>query len=118
MALAISCGNPPVGTIGSPYTASPSASGGTAPYTYALTVGSLPPGLSLSTSTGAITGLPRLKGTFTFTLQVTDNVAATATVQCSISALVPSTVPASAFALRKVVCAMKPDPHLTVRGAL
>jgi hypothetical protein len=55
-------------------------SGGTAPYTYAITSGTLPTGLSFSTSTGQITGKPSsmLVPTATFTVQVTDNVSATA----------------------------------------
>ncbi|MDB6076054.1 MAG: hypothetical protein JWO89_3694, partial [Verrucomicrobiaceae bacterium] len=46
------------GTLGLAYSASVSASGGTAAYTYAITSGTLPSGLSFSTSTGAITGAP------------------------------------------------------------
>lgn len=34
------------------------ASGGTSPYTYSITTGTLPSGLSLDTSTGAVTGIP------------------------------------------------------------
>lgn len=45
-------------TQGSAYTgATPSASGGTAPYTYSVS-GSLPAGLSLNSSTGVISGTP------------------------------------------------------------
>ncbi|HYV96978.1 MAG TPA: putative Ig domain-containing protein [Gemmatimonadaceae bacterium] len=56
------------------------ASGGTAPYTFAITSGSLPTGLSFNTSTGQITGRPQslLTSPTTFTVQVTDNTAATA----------------------------------------
>lgn len=52
------------------------ASGGTAPYTFAVTSGSLPTGLSLSAA-GALTGTPTTAGTYNFTVTVTDNVAAT-----------------------------------------
>jgi hypothetical protein len=46
-------------TRGSPYTgATPSSSGGTSSYTYSITGGSLPDGLSLTPSTGGITGTP------------------------------------------------------------
>ena len=50
------------------------ASGGQIPYTYAISAGSLPDGLSLNTTTGAITGTPTTTGSWTFTGQVTDNV--------------------------------------------
>ncbi|MEK7413776.1 MAG: putative Ig domain-containing protein, partial [Planctomycetota bacterium] len=61
------------GTVGAIYNHSLTASGGTAGYTFALAVGSsLPAGLSLG-SGGAISGMPSVPGTFTFTVNVTDN---------------------------------------------
>lgn len=59
------------------YSATMSAVGGTAPYTWAVTAGTLPTGLSLS-SAGVISGTPTTAGSATVTIQVTDNVAATA----------------------------------------
>ena len=57
----------------------PSASGGTAPYTYSVSSGTLPAGLSISSSTGQITGNPTTVQTQTgLQVLVTDNVAATA----------------------------------------
>jgi hypothetical protein len=49
------------------------ADGGTPPYTWAITAGTLPPGLSLQVSPGRITGTPTTAGTFTFTVQPTDS---------------------------------------------
>jgi hypothetical protein len=48
----------PAGTVGNAYAATLAASGGTAPYKWSLTNGSLPSGLSLSASTGTISGKP------------------------------------------------------------
>jgi hypothetical protein len=48
-----------------------SASGGTAPYTYAVTAGALPAGLSLS-SDGVISGTPTDSATYNFTVTATD----------------------------------------------
>jgi hypothetical protein len=59
--------------VGLPYSSSISATGGIAPYTYAIIAGSLPPTLTLNSSTGAITGIPNTAGTFNFTAQVTDS---------------------------------------------
>jgi hypothetical protein len=65
-------------TVGVAYSFTPTASGGTAPYTYSLPSGTLPAGLSLNTSTGAITGTPTTAQTSTgLVLKVTDNVGAT-----------------------------------------
>ena len=48
------------------------ASGGTQPYTWTLTSGSMPPGLSLSSS-GLISGVATGTGSFNFTVRVTDS---------------------------------------------
>ncbi|WP_447096819.1 putative Ig domain-containing protein [Pseudomonas sp. CF10PS3] len=84
------------GTTGSPYSAAVSASGGTAPYTYSVTSGSLPTGMSLNAATGAISGTPTTNQTANFTLTVTDANGASGTQAYSINiAAVPITVPAS-----------------------
>ena len=76
------------GTVGSAFSQTLAASGGTSPYTFALTGGSLPAGLSLASS-GAITGTPTTAGTSTVTFTVTDSnkQTATATLTITISAL-------------------------------
>ncbi len=63
----------PSGTYGTPYSGQVSASLGTAPYTYAVTAGTLPTGLSLNNSTGAITGTPTSAGSYNFTITSTDS---------------------------------------------
>ena len=60
------------GTVGVPYNASVTASGGVPPYTWTITSGSVPAGLSLSTS-GFISGTPTNQETQTFTVQATDS---------------------------------------------
>ncbi|WP_433206283.1 putative Ig domain-containing protein [Dactylosporangium sp. CS-047395] len=68
----------PPGVVGRAYTASLTATGGTAPYTYALTTGALPTGLSLDQSTGAVTGTPTgPAGATQFAVTVTDTDGAT-----------------------------------------
>lgn len=49
-----------------------SAAGGTGPYTWTLSSGALPAGVSLE-SDGAVTGLPMTPGTYVATVQVTDS---------------------------------------------
>ncbi|SCB58252.1 Putative Ig domain-containing protein [Rhizobium aethiopicum] len=63
----------PSGATGAAYGQIVTASGGTAPYSYAITAGALPPGLSLSAATGALAGTPTAGGTFNFTISVTDS---------------------------------------------
>jgi hypothetical protein len=80
--------NPPCTTItvnpatlangfqGTAYNQALSATGGTSPYTFAVTAGSLPSGLTLA-SGGALTGTPTASGTVTFTVTATDNTGCT-----------------------------------------
>ena len=66
--------NMPSGPPGVSYAQTLTAGGGTGPYTFALTAGSLPTGLSLS-SGGAVSGTPTAIGTSSFTVQATDSLA-------------------------------------------
>jgi Putative Ig domain/IPT/TIG domain len=63
----------PAATVGVAYTATLKASGGKKPYTWSITVGTLPAGLTLNPSTGVISGTPTGTGTSTFTVRVTDS---------------------------------------------
>ena len=62
----------PGGTVGTAYSTTLQASGGTTPYSWSISAGSLPAGLTLSSSTGQISGTPTAAGTASFTVQVTD----------------------------------------------
>ena len=62
------------GILGVVYSQRLSASGGSPPYSWSLSSGSLPPGLSLNSSTGMILGTPTQLGTFPFIAQVTDSI--------------------------------------------
>ncbi len=61
----------PGGTTGVAYSQTITGSGGTAPYTFAVTSGSLPAGLTL-TSAGVLAGTPTTPGSSTFTIRGTD----------------------------------------------
>ncbi len=62
----------PAGTVQVPYSATLGASGGTLPYTWSIISGTLPIGLSLSSS-GVISGTPTVAGASNFTVQVQDS---------------------------------------------
>ena len=64
--------NLPAGTQGSAYSGSITASGGTAPYNYAVTSGQMPGGVSLDNSSGNVTGTPTAAGSFSFGVSVSD----------------------------------------------
>ncbi len=71
-AITLSPPSLPSGRIGVPYNQTVFASGGTPPYTYAVSSGALPPGLSLGSGTGVITGTPTAAGLFSFIITATD----------------------------------------------
>jgi hypothetical protein len=78
VALNISTSTLPNATVGNSYSQSLTATGGTAPYTWTTTSGTLPAGLSLS-SNGVISGTPTtLSGSTSVTFEVTDSTGATA----------------------------------------
>jgi uncharacterized protein (TIGR03437 family) len=80
----------PVGTAGVPYTVAFSATGGATPYrAWAVSAGTLPPSVSLTTLGGVLTalltGTPTASGTSSFTVEVTDSVGVTAMKQFSLT---------------------------------
>jgi subtilisin family serine protease len=87
-ALNITTTSLPGGTVNQAYSQSVTATGGSTPYSWSVVSGSLPPGLSLSptgTPSATISGTPTTAGTYNFTVQVTDNAAATDTQALSIT---------------------------------
>src|ERR1035438_6521455 len=63
----------PGGTANQSYNAVLSVSGGASPYHFAVTSGTLPPGITLNPTTGSVTGQPSTPGTYTFEVMVTDS---------------------------------------------
>jgi hypothetical protein len=70
--LAVTTASLPETTEGDPYAAALQASGGVAPYQWALIEGALPSGLVLNGATGSISGTAAGYGDFTLTVEVTD----------------------------------------------
>ncbi|MCB9384653.1 MAG: putative Ig domain-containing protein [Bryobacterales bacterium] len=86
------------GTLSSPviagtaYNSSLSAVDGTAPFTWSISSGALPAGLSLNSSTGAVTGTPSAAGTSNFTVRLADSASHIVTSTQSIQVLSPLSV--------------------------
>lgn len=92
-ALTVTCPSS-AAQVGVGYNSIVVATGGTPPYTLSVT-GSLPSGLSLSASTGAITGTPTAGGASSFTVNAVDSASGSATRSCSITSVTtPPEIPA------------------------
>jgi Putative Ig domain len=80
----------PDATPGVSYLATLAATGGKLPYQWSITSGKLPSGISLNGSSGSISGMTTVTGSFSFNVQVTD--AAGQSDQRTLTLLVPASV--------------------------
>lgn len=87
LALAPAAGPLPDGTVGNGYSQMLSASGGTAPYSFAVSGGSLPPGLTIGPGSNLIAGMPATAGTYSFAITATDAGGATGAVSYTLRIL-------------------------------
>jgi hypothetical protein len=94
----------PNGTLAVAYSQTITGSGGTAPYTFGVTVGTLPTGLAL-TAAGVLSGTPTTAASTSLTIQGTDANSCVASVPytikiaaagCPVITLAPPTLPAGA----------------------
>jgi hypothetical protein len=91
--LTVTTASLPGGRVGTPYVAALVASGGTPPYTWSLATGSLPPGVALNATTGALNGTPSTPGTYPSSVTVTDSAAG------SVRAIAPKAVATAPFTI-------------------
>lgn len=99
-ALAIQTSSLPAGTVGVAYSASLAATGGVSPDSWnwsAQSGSSLPPGLSLGSSSGAISGTPTTAGTFNVTVTVTDSESPAATASANFTITISAATAALAI---------------------
>ena len=84
-ALAITTTSLPGGSVNTLYSSTVKAGGGATPYTWKITSGSLPTGLSLNSTSGNISGTPTATGMSSFTIQVTDSESPAVSVSANLS---------------------------------
>ena len=70
----------PRGIQNVPYSVTLMVLGGVDPYIWTVTSGTLPPGISLSATSGILSGTPTVAGNYTFTVQVADTFGLAATI--------------------------------------
>ncbi len=76
---------PPGGEVGVTYSDQLTVTAGTSPFTWSVSSGSLPPGLTLGASTGLLSGTPTTAGTYSFTVKVTDSSGLTSTEPATVT---------------------------------
>jgi hypothetical protein len=72
-AIALGPTSLPGGNSGTAYSQTVTASGGMAPYTYSVSAGALPTGLSLNAATGVVSGTPSAVNSYSFTVKAADS---------------------------------------------
>jgi hypothetical protein len=107
----------PTGTIGTAYSQSFAAVSGTPPYTWSVSAGSLPAGLSLSAG-GTLSGTPTNAGTANFTIQVQDSASRTGSNAFSLTVLGTGTSSAGACDLNNDGVVNTADVQLAISQAL
>jgi large repetitive protein len=88
--LTITTTSLPGGSVGTAYSSTLQASGGATPYTWNVSSGALPAGLSLNATSGIISGTPTTIATSNFTIQVTDSESPAAAVAAPFSITIAS----------------------------
>src|SRR5450631_2243412 len=130
----VSVGSLPTAVVGSSYSATLQATSGTSPYTWSVTSGTLPPGLTLNSSTGVISGSPTAPAapvfrkrtaaadsgptTYSFTVTVTDSSTPAKTATASMQIVVNPSLALTTASLPAGVVGTAYNQTLAATGGL
>ncbi|MFT3956764.1 MAG: putative Ig domain-containing protein [Piscinibacter sp.] len=103
------------GSVGVAYSGSITATGGSVPYTYSVSSGGLPPGVTLSSS-GALSGTPTTAGSYSFSVLAVDSGGATGTQTFSVTINSGVTVTVSPSSLSGGVAGVAYSQALSASG--
>ncbi|WP_165358908.1 putative Ig domain-containing protein [Spirosoma sordidisoli] len=107
----------PNARVGTAYSQTITATGGTLPYAFTLAAGQLPTGLSLDAATGRIAGTPTATGSFTISLRVTDTNGCSATLPLTVLDVEPNPVCALTMTVSPGLCQTATNTY-TLNGSL
>lgn len=116
--LAITTYTLPNANVGQNYSLTFTGSGGTAPYTWSVVSGSLPPGLDLEGPNGILSGKPKQFGTYSFTLQATDSSATPETATAALTMTVNTGLVVNPTTLPPAVISKPYSQAITVSGGI
>jgi hypothetical protein len=106
--------NLPGGTVGQTYSGTFTASGGTPAYTYSTI--SAPPGLTLNTKTGALTGVPTQAGAFSVLVVATDSLGVEGDVTVSLTIVSPPPPPSASIQDNEIIAVSDGPPTVVVNA--
>src|SRR5205085_2747215 len=109
----------PDGVLNAAYNATVQSTGGTGAVAWSLATGTLPAGLALDPSTGAISGTPTAAGTSPITVKVTDSATPPSSVTTRLSITVNTAAPTFAISTSSLPNGNLATPYdqvLTVTG--
>ena len=116
--LALAPVTAPTGTVGNSFILALTATGGITPYTYSISAGALPAGLTLNAATGAISGIPTAAANASFTVKVADSSSPAQTATASQSLTVATGLHISGSTVPDAVSGAAYNTALSASGGL